>query len=433
MDEAADPPGRRVASTPGGATCGPSWRGDFLLAKASEIAASLGIEVAGLLAATIGSLCEGQVRELQTTYNSERTEEQYLVVDRRQDGVAVRRRHAASAPSSADLPRDADRGAHALRPPLRHGVPDRRRRARRGRHRRAARQAVGPRPGRGHLHAAGHPGPAPPTTPPPAELRALLGSPLERGDVERARKLVRADGAIEDALALARSYCDEAIDALAPLADAGRAGRGARRRRRRRSTDSVPASLIDRYLDASGSTGPTLARDAAPRPRQSIPYENLDVRLGREIRLDIDSARRQARRRPARRLLLRAEHAVRRRARGRSATRSRATSAGCAWATPSRPARRRTWCCVVDDQIVDVGFGSAVPLGPVPLGGEATYGVMDVALGARSRRPRARTSGRCRCSTCRCSRSPIGPRTPSTTSRRTTSARRTRCRSSRSS
>ena len=35
--------------------------GDFLLAKASEIAASLGVEVAGLLASTIGRLCEGQV------------------------------------------------------------------------------------------------------------------------------------------------------------------------------------------------------------------------------------------------------------------------------------------------------------------------------------------------------------------------------------
>jgi geranylgeranyl pyrophosphate synthase len=53
------------------------------------------------------------------------------------------------------------------------------------------------------------------------ELRSMLGSPLERGDVERARKLVRADGAIEDALVLARSYCDEAIDALAPLSDCG--------------------------------------------------------------------------------------------------------------------------------------------------------------------------------------------------------------------
>ena len=48
--------------------------GDFLLARASEIAASLGTEVAGLLAATIGRLCEGQVRELQDTYNVDRTE-----------------------------------------------------------------------------------------------------------------------------------------------------------------------------------------------------------------------------------------------------------------------------------------------------------------------------------------------------------------------
>jgi len=52
--------------------------GDFLLAKASEIAASLGTEVAGLLAATIGRLCEGQVLELQHTYNATRTEAAYL-------------------------------------------------------------------------------------------------------------------------------------------------------------------------------------------------------------------------------------------------------------------------------------------------------------------------------------------------------------------
>ncbi len=38
--------------------------GDFLLARASEIAASLGTEVAGLLARTIGRLCEGQIEEL---------------------------------------------------------------------------------------------------------------------------------------------------------------------------------------------------------------------------------------------------------------------------------------------------------------------------------------------------------------------------------
>ena len=52
--------------------------GDFLLAKASEIAASLGTEVAGLLARTIGDLCQGQVAELQTLYDVNRTEEQYF-------------------------------------------------------------------------------------------------------------------------------------------------------------------------------------------------------------------------------------------------------------------------------------------------------------------------------------------------------------------
>ncbi len=51
--------------------------GDYLLAKASEIAASLGTEVAGLLASTIGELCKGQVSELQTLYDINRTEAQY--------------------------------------------------------------------------------------------------------------------------------------------------------------------------------------------------------------------------------------------------------------------------------------------------------------------------------------------------------------------
>ena len=52
--------------------------GDFLLARASEIAAGLGVEVAGLLAATIAKLCEGQVLELQYTYRTDRTEDVYL-------------------------------------------------------------------------------------------------------------------------------------------------------------------------------------------------------------------------------------------------------------------------------------------------------------------------------------------------------------------
>jgi heptaprenyl diphosphate synthase len=52
--------------------------GDFLLARASEIAASLGVEVAGLLARTIGRLCEGQIEELRHTYNMARPIDSYF-------------------------------------------------------------------------------------------------------------------------------------------------------------------------------------------------------------------------------------------------------------------------------------------------------------------------------------------------------------------
>ena len=52
--------------------------GDFLLARASELAAGLGTEVAGLLASTIGELCKGQVLELRHAFNVDRDEEAYF-------------------------------------------------------------------------------------------------------------------------------------------------------------------------------------------------------------------------------------------------------------------------------------------------------------------------------------------------------------------
>jgi len=52
--------------------------GDYLLARASEIAADLGTEVAGLLASTIAELCEGQVHELRYAFALDRSEGDYL-------------------------------------------------------------------------------------------------------------------------------------------------------------------------------------------------------------------------------------------------------------------------------------------------------------------------------------------------------------------
>ncbi|MBF6558621.1 MAG: polyprenyl synthetase family protein, partial [Acidimicrobiales bacterium] len=50
--------------------------GDFLLARSAEIAAALGPEIAGLLANTLGQLCQGQVAEVHGAYRVDRTTEQ---------------------------------------------------------------------------------------------------------------------------------------------------------------------------------------------------------------------------------------------------------------------------------------------------------------------------------------------------------------------
>ena len=51
--------------------------GDYLLGRASELAAALGTEVAGVLATTITQLCEGQILELESAYDPKRTVDRY--------------------------------------------------------------------------------------------------------------------------------------------------------------------------------------------------------------------------------------------------------------------------------------------------------------------------------------------------------------------
>jgi heptaprenyl diphosphate synthase len=53
--------------------------GDFLLARSAGIAASLGPEVAGLLASTLARLCQGQVAEVRAAFQVDRGEDDYLV------------------------------------------------------------------------------------------------------------------------------------------------------------------------------------------------------------------------------------------------------------------------------------------------------------------------------------------------------------------
>jgi heptaprenyl diphosphate synthase len=189
--------------------------GDFLLAKASEIAASLGTEVAGLLAATIGRLCEGEVHELRTAFDANRTEASYL--------AAIEGKTAALFATACrvgaivgDLPRpdidgltefgrlygmafqvvddilDVIATDEELGKPAGHDIAE-------GIYNLPVLRALAD----GAL----------------PELRALLGGPIEGDDLDRARKLVRESDGVAQSIVVARSYVDQAVAALAPFGD----------------------------------------------------------------------------------------------------------------------------------------------------------------------------------------------------------------------
>ena len=187
--------------------------GDFLLAKASEIAASLGTEVAGLLAATIGELCTGEVVELDDAYDVTRTEASYL--------TAIEGKTASLLSTAcriggivAELPRaDIDRLTEfgraygmafqivddvldviatdeQLGKPAAHDLVE-------GAYNLPTIRAL--------AGTQGH------------ELRELLGTPIEGEVWTRARDLVRQGEAVDEAIAVAQQYVDQACALLAPF------------------------------------------------------------------------------------------------------------------------------------------------------------------------------------------------------------------------
>ena len=189
--------------------------GDFLLAKASEIAAGLGTEVAGLLAATIGRLCEGEIVELRHAYSVERPEDAYF--------AAIEGKTAALYATACriggivgDLPRadiealteygrcfgmafqlvddvlDLVSTEEELGKPAGHDITE-------GVYNlpvlRALRTDAGP------------------------ELRSLLGSPIEGAERDKARDLVIAAGGVAETIAEAERFVADArvaLDSLGP-------------------------------------------------------------------------------------------------------------------------------------------------------------------------------------------------------------------------
>jgi heptaprenyl diphosphate synthase len=63
--------------------------GDYLFARASEISTDLGTDVCALLARTIATLCDGQIREVQAAGRLDRDEASYMEIIRRKTGALI--------------------------------------------------------------------------------------------------------------------------------------------------------------------------------------------------------------------------------------------------------------------------------------------------------------------------------------------------------
>ncbi|MHB8438879.1 MAG: polyprenyl synthetase family protein [Acidimicrobiales bacterium] len=191
--------------------------GDFLLARSAEIAASLGTEIATLLARTLGLLCEGQLTELRSMFDAGRSEDQYLraIAGKTAALMSCSCRIGGLTGSLAGSEVEAlTRYGHAfgmlfqIRDDLLDVV--------------ASEDELGKPAGQDLaegvytlpvLSALADPDVGP-------ELSELLGRPLDQPEREKARAMVSSSPAVPQTLQAARRYVDEARDCAAGLSSA---------------------------------------------------------------------------------------------------------------------------------------------------------------------------------------------------------------------
>jgi len=190
--------------------------GDYLLGRASEIAAGLGTEVAGLLATTITKLCEGQILELESTFDTERNIDRYL---RSISGKTASLLGSACRIGAivADLPRpiiDAltEFGiAYGMAFQVVDDILDII----------ATDEQLGKPAGNDMIegiytlpviHSMRHPTAGP-------ELHQILGGPITTEQRDRAKELVKAGGGVDISLEVARSWANRAATAVVDLPD----------------------------------------------------------------------------------------------------------------------------------------------------------------------------------------------------------------------
>jgi heptaprenyl diphosphate synthase len=183
--------------------------GDYLLARASSLAASLGADVAALLAATIGELCRGQVLEFQHLYDAGRSEEAYSsAIEGKTAALFATACRIGGMVSRVDEPTlDAltSFGHHlGMCFQVVDDVLDLT----------STDETLGKHAGQDLLEGI-YTLPVIYAIDGSQELRALLGAPLDEERLAAARSIIAADGAIDAALAVARDHATKANEALA--------------------------------------------------------------------------------------------------------------------------------------------------------------------------------------------------------------------------
>ena len=190
--------------------------GDFLLARSAEIAASLGTEIAGLLAATLARLCEGQVAEVKAAYDVGRSEGEYLgAISNKTAALMATACRIGALTAQLDEERTAALTTFGecfgMVFQIRDDVLDVV----------ASEQELGKAPGQDLAEgiytlpvqralADRHVG---------AELAGLLGRPIEGMELAQARALIASTDAVAQSAAVARHYVDKALRAAAVLGE----------------------------------------------------------------------------------------------------------------------------------------------------------------------------------------------------------------------
>ena len=190
--------------------------GDYLLGRASAMAASLGAEVAELLAEAITQLCEGQIIELENAYDTERSEQRYekAVSGKTAALLSISCRIGATV---GDVPRTAVEAlgefgfSYGMAFQIVDDILDL-----------VATESQLGKPTGNDLAEGTYTLPVIRALADPAtgeELRSILGRPIDAAARDRAAELVRSTSGVDEARDTARMWADKAQAALTSLPD----------------------------------------------------------------------------------------------------------------------------------------------------------------------------------------------------------------------